>query len=154
MYGVERSVVALTREVGVVDGMAMLEVKGNEGADGVGIVELRFGSVIFGKSHAVCCSLLIPSPPVITDKNTYLIRIDLKLHPQYRVRDVVDQVRSAHSAPTADIEAPASIRVVEIPNRTCRSSDDYSQVGKVLNCGRSNYCRHEDDAREEHGGRQ
>lgn len=51
MYGVERSVVALTKEVGIVDGRAMLEVSGSEG---VGVVELRSGSVAFGRSHAVC----------------------------------------------------------------------------------------------------
>jgi hypothetical protein len=55
MYGVERSAVALTREVGAVDDRTMLEVSGNEG---VGVVVLRSGSVAFGRSHAVCFLLV------------------------------------------------------------------------------------------------
>lgn len=55
MYGVERSVVALLRAVGNVEGMAILEVKGSVGVDGVGVVVLRFAAVTFsGRSHAVC----------------------------------------------------------------------------------------------------
>lgn len=51
MYGVDRSVVALVREVGKLDGKAMLELRGSVGVSGVGVVLLSVP--LFGNSHAV-----------------------------------------------------------------------------------------------------
>jgi hypothetical protein len=57
MYGVERSVVALARAVGRVDGRAMLADIGRVGVSAGDAVVLRsgpLGAVMFsGKSHAV-----------------------------------------------------------------------------------------------------
>jgi hypothetical protein len=67
MYGVERSVVALLRAVGNVEGMTILEVKGSVGVSGVGVVVLRLGTVmLFGRSHAVC-SLISDGIPAFKD---------------------------------------------------------------------------------------
>jgi hypothetical protein len=61
MYGVERSVVALTRLVGSVDGMTMLDDNGSVGVNGVGTVVLRPGVVgmlaLLGRSHEVYAML-------------------------------------------------------------------------------------------------
>lgn len=61
MYGVERSVVVLVREVGKVDGKAMLEVIGRLGVTGVGAVPLSV--LLFGRSQAVYTSLCQSSCP-------------------------------------------------------------------------------------------
>lgn len=55
MYGVERSVVALARDVGIVEGRAMLDVKGRVGVNGAGVVRFVVGSTVMllGRSHAV-----------------------------------------------------------------------------------------------------
>lgn len=46
--------VALIREVGIAEGMTMLEVRGKEGDSGVGVVPLAPGTVVLsGSSHAV-----------------------------------------------------------------------------------------------------
>jgi hypothetical protein len=63
MYTVERSVVALTREVGIVDGRTTLEVRGSVGTDGTGKVVLSVVSVRLGRSHAVCCSSVTSFSP-------------------------------------------------------------------------------------------
>jgi hypothetical protein len=56
MYGVERSVVTLAREVGIVEGKTMLEVKGNVGVKGVVAVVLVIGAAtLSGSSQAVYC---------------------------------------------------------------------------------------------------
>jgi len=55
MYGVERSLVALTMDVGTTEGRTMLAVNGRVGIDGMGVVMFVVGSVmLFGRSHAVC----------------------------------------------------------------------------------------------------
>jgi hypothetical protein len=52
MYGVERSVVALVRDVGIAEGTAMLVVKGNVGVTRLGVVV--GGVALLGSSHSVC----------------------------------------------------------------------------------------------------
>jgi hypothetical protein len=54
MYGVERSVVALIKEVGTAEGMTILELRGKLGGSDVGVVPLALGTVVLsGRSHAV-----------------------------------------------------------------------------------------------------
>lgn len=71
MYGVERSVVALARPDGSVEGKSTLEVKGSVGDNGVGVngvgvpgagvVVFRPGTVtLLGRSHAVCRLISCP----------------------------------------------------------------------------------------------
>jgi hypothetical protein len=84
----------------------------------------------------------------------YLVGVDLELHPQCRVRNVVDQVCGAHATPTANVETPATIRIVWVANGTRRGIHNQSQVGEISNCGRGNRRGDENDATEEHGGEQ
>jgi hypothetical protein len=117
MYGVERSVVALARPDGVADGKTTLEVKGSVGDDvagignvgvGVGIGVTGVGMEVFtpgrvallGRSHAVCGSVNHIASSILPNNNAYHVRVNLELHPQHRVRDVVDQVCSAHTTIT------------------------------------------------------
>jgi hypothetical protein len=56
MYGVERSVVALTRDVGTAEGTAKLVVKGSVGVNRLGVVAFVAGAVtLSGRSQDVCC---------------------------------------------------------------------------------------------------
>ena len=148
MYGVERSVVALTKEVGIVEGKAILEVSGSEG---VGMVELRSGLVAFGRSHAVYFSSVFSSSTT-NGGGTDLVRVDLELDLQHRVRDVVEQVCSAHPTLVANVKAPASIGVVRLSDRFRCCINNRPQVGIILDCGCGEGQRRKDDAREEHGG--
>jgi hypothetical protein len=85
---------------------------------------------------------------------TYLVGVDLELHPQCRVRDVVDQVCGAHATPIANVEAPASIGVVWVSNGTRCGIYNCSQIGEISDCGRGNSRGDENDTTEEHGGEQ
>jgi hypothetical protein len=62
MYGVERSVVKFVRDVGTVEGIARLAVKGSVGVTRLGIVAFVAGVVaLSGRSHDVCCVSVILS---------------------------------------------------------------------------------------------
>jgi hypothetical protein len=65
MYGVERSVVALVRDVGTVDGTVRLAVKGSVGVTRLGTVAFVPGIAgavaLSGRSHDVCCFSVVPS---------------------------------------------------------------------------------------------
>lgn len=85
---------------------------------------------------------------------TCLVRIDLELDLKHRIRDVVEQVCSAHPTLIANVEAPASIGVVRLSDRFRCCINNRPQVGEILDGGRGECYRREDDTSEEHGDRQ
>jgi hypothetical protein len=79
MYGVERSVVAFVRDVGIAEGTAMLVVKGSVGVTRLGVV--AGGVALLGSSHSVCCLSVIRPCNCQCGETTHLVRVDLEVYP-------------------------------------------------------------------------
>ena len=144
---------ALATEVGIAEGMTMLVLSGSVGVKGVGVVRLVVGSVmLFGNSHAVYA---IISPVLHQQRQllTHLVRINLELHTQYRVCNIVHQIRCPHYSSTA-AKAPSSIRILGVADRVRCRVDDGAEVDEVLDCGCGESDGGEDDTGDEHGGEQ